>query len=69
MTARQIPIAAHGERREIVRKRSWTVRSLNEILAVIEGLNTEKAVGNLSLNFGPGGVVETLTFEERTRAS
>ena len=69
MTARQIPIAAHREQREIVRRRSWTVRSLNEILVVIEGLNIEKAVGNLSLNFGPGGVIGTLTFEERTRAS
>jgi hypothetical protein len=54
---------------EVVRKRSWNVRSLGEIQAVIEDLCREKVMGKLSLNLGPGGVVGTLTFEERAKAS
>lgn len=52
------------ESREMVRKRRFPSRSVNDILAVIGVLNSEKAVGKLSMNFGPGGVMQDLVFEE-----
>jgi len=51
------------------RKRYWRVRSLNDILSVIQELHREKAVGNLSVDIGPGGAAQTIIFEERAKAS
>jgi len=59
------PNSASMESHEVVRKRTYQVRTLNDILAVIEGLNREKAIGALSLNLGPGGTAQTMVFEER----
>lgn len=59
------PQAAISEKREVVTKRSWRVSSRNDILAVIETLGRERAVGRLTLNFGPGGSVNAMEFEER----
>lgn len=59
------PQSAISEKREVVTKRSWRVSSRNDILAVIETLSKERAIGRLTLNFGPGGTVGMMEFEER----
>jgi len=61
------PQSAYTEER--IRKRSWRVRSTNDLLVVIEALKREKAVGNLSLNFGPGGALQTAIFEQYEKPS
>jgi hypothetical protein len=61
------PQSAYTEER--IRKRSWRVRSANDLLAVVEDLKREKAVGSLCVNFGPGGAMQSATFEERSKAS
>ena len=50
----------------MVTRRKWDVASRNDVLAVIETLNREKVAGKLTVNFGPGGVVGAMEFEERS---
>ena len=60
------PQPAITEKREMVTRRKWDVASRNDVLAVIETLNREKVAGKLTVNFGPGGVVGAMEFEERS---
>ena len=61
------PQLGGNETREVITKRSWPVRTVNDVLAVIERLTREETVGNLRLNLGPGGKLGTLEFEERSK--
>lgn len=55
------------EVREVVRKRLFAVKTPDDVSAVIEELKRERAVGRISLNLGPGGIAQTLEFEERSK--
>lgn len=66
-----LPPARHvrWEVREVVRKRLFQIRTIHDVLEVIEGLGRERAAGCLKLNLGPGGVPQSMEFEERSKLS
>jgi hypothetical protein len=59
------PPSALNERQELVRKRSWPVRSIESVSAILERLREERFMGEIRINVGPGGVPSSVVAEER----
>ncbi len=55
------------ETQEIVRKRTFNVRSIEEVADILATLKRERFVGCVRFNVGPGGTTNSVEAEERAR--
>jgi hypothetical protein len=58
---------AVNEQHELVRKRIFSCRSLDDIPAILEKLKQEKFMGALTVNIGAGGTPSDVKVEERAK--
>lgn len=59
--------AAITEKQEMVRKRVFMVRSIDEACELLLALKREGFVGSLKCNIGRGGIPNSVETEERAR--
>lgn len=53
--------------REVVRKRRFPVRCIEDLIALVHLVQREKTSGTMQINFSSGGRLENASFEERAR--
>ncbi len=61
------PDASTSESREIVRRRTFEVRTAGELQAVIERLQRERFEGTAKVNFSRGGVLQNMQVEDSSK--
>ena len=62
-----VMVASVVERQEIVRKRSFSVRNLDDVAEVLRALQRECFIGSVTCHVGPGGQTSVVEAEERRR--
>ena len=55
------------EKQEMVRRRIFSVRSLDDIPTVLQKLKGERFMGSVKFNIGPGGTPNSVEVEDRAK--
>ena len=58
-----------SEQREVIRRRTFSVRSWEDLVRVGEILKGERFIGSVRVNVGPGGAIQNAVTEERGKLS
>jgi hypothetical protein len=56
-----------SEQQELLRRRTFSCRSIDDIYNVMATLKRERFIGSVTINFGPNNTLGTVKCEERAK--
>lgn len=63
----QRPLTLLNETHHLTRRRIYSIRTMEDVVSLIESLKRERFMGRVKFNCGPGGTVMDVELEESAK--